>query len=597
LPSPEAVLMTSEYPTEWSFAGVLVRLFAALCETSDAPPDVFAFLAEYPEATVRQRADVLLFDQFNRWRLGHGEPVETYFERCPEIAGQDALRLELIAEEFGYRRDRGEDPQVAEFQERFPELAEPIARIVPDQSGRERYASQAQMLRHLIERGGTSSTGFGTSTIVYRDDTQYGQPRSAADATNESLLTRCPPFSSLPGDVVRLIESRVHEQSFEAGEYLMRQGAPGDSLIVLLSGQVEISTDDGQGRRTVITRTSRVQVLGEMALLTEEPRSANVIATRPVRVLVLPVETFHELAAGYPALSVVLTLLIAKRLGRPDRSDVLEGKTLDRYRVVRRLGRGGMAVVYQAEDLAADRTVALKMMSHRLVYDDAALEQFQREADIIESFDHENIVRMYGRFTAFHTYFIVMQFCEGETLDRVLRRRGPFPEPEFRKTVGQVARALAYAHAAGVVHRDVKPSNIFIGNDGSVKLMDFGLAKPVVDTHPTLVNLMVGTPRYMAPEQIAGGEVGRAADYWSLGCVAWELLTGEPLFPDSDMMDILRRHARWRLPDFREARPDLSSAAVEALRDSLCLDASRRQLDLPLLSTWSAPVDAGLIQA
>jgi serine/threonine-protein kinase len=292
----------------------------------------------------------------------------------------------------------------------------------------------------------------------------------------------------------------------------------------------------------------------------------------------------------------VLTLLIAKRLGRSGRADVLEGKTLEGYRILRRLGRGGMAVVYQAEELATGRIVALKMMSHRLVYDDAALEQFQREADLIESFNHENIVRMYGRFAAFHTYFIVMQFCAGETLDHVIRRHGRFTEAVFRKIIGQVARALAYAHAAGVVHRDVKPSNVFLGSDGSVKLMDFGLAKPIVDTHPTLVNLMVGTPRYMAPEQIAGGQVGRPADYWSLGCVAWEMLAGEPLFPDSDMMDILRRHARWRVPDFREACPELSAATAEALRDCLCVDSSRRHVDLNLLSSWSAALDAGVTQ-
>ncbi|HUG90234.1 MAG TPA: protein kinase [Planctomycetaceae bacterium] len=589
--------MTAEFPTEWSFAGVLVRLFAALCETSDTPPDVFAFLAEYPEATVRQRADVLLFDQFNRWRQGLGEPVETYFSRCPDVAEHDGLCLELIAEEFAYLQDCGQQPQVADFQRRFPDLAGPIARIVPDAAGRQRYASQARMLRHLLERGASSTTGFGTSTIIYRDETKYGRPRPASEPSNDSLLAGCAPFSALPGDVIRLIESRMHERTFASGEYLMRQGEFGDSLVVLLSGQVEIFTDDAQGRRTLITRTRRVQVLGEMALLTDEPRSAHVRAVQPTRVLVLPADRFHELAAQFPAISVVLTLLIAKRLGRPGRVDVLEGKTLDGYRILRRLGRGGMSVVYQAEELATGRMVALKMMSHRLVYDDAALEQFQREADIIEAFDHENVVHMYGRFAAFHTYFIVMQFCDGETLDRVIRRRGPFSEPEFRKLVGQLARALAYAHAAGVVHRDVKPSNVFLACDGSVRLMDFGLAKPVVDTHPILVNLMVGTPRYMAPEQIAGGEVGRAADYWSLGCVAWEMLAGEPLFPDSDMMDILRRHARWRSPDFREACPELSAATAEALRQSLCVDPSRRHVDFELLSTWSAPVNAGAIQA
>ncbi|MBW3543040.1 MAG: cyclic nucleotide-binding domain-containing protein, partial [Planctomycetes bacterium] len=394
--------MSADYPTEWSFAGVLVRLYAALCETESPRPDVFGFLAGYSQATARQKADVLLFDQFRCWRDGEKRPAESYFEQFPDFAAEDLLRLELILEEFAYRQDAGEDPQPQDFAARFPDLADELRQLLPDRGGRPRYAEQAEVLQHVADREALSKTGpLGASTILYRDDTCFNETVDAFSApVPQSSLTGCAPFSSLPRHVVQLLESHMREQRFRAGSYLMEQGEPGDSLMVLLEGEIEVSTDDVEGGRTLITQSKRVQVLGEMSLLTDEPRSANVRALGPCRALSLPAARFHELAARYPAISVVLTLLIAKRLGRPDRTDVLRGKTLDGYRILERLGRGGMAVVYAAEELATGRRVALKMMSHRLVYDDAALEQFQREADIIESFEHPNIVRMYGRFAA-----------------------------------------------------------------------------------------------------------------------------------------------------------------------------------------------------
>ncbi|MBW3542316.1 MAG: serine/threonine protein kinase, partial [Planctomycetes bacterium] len=169
-----------------------------------------------------------------------------------------------------------------------------------------------------------------------------------------------------------------------------------------------------------------------------------------------------------------------------------------------------------------------------------------------------------------------------------LRDAGPLSEDEFRRILAQVASALQYAHAAGVVHRDVKPSNVFINCDGGVMLMDFGLAQPVVDTHPALAGLMVGTPRYMAPEQISGGAIGPEADYYSLGCSAFEMLTGRPLFPENDMVDILRRHADWQVPDVRRERPDVSDEVAELIAGCLQRDAPCRRLDYDRIAGWSS---------
>jgi serine/threonine-protein kinase len=328
-----------------------------------------------------------------------------------------------------------------------------------------------------------------------------------------------------------------------------------------------------------------------MALLTEEPRTANVIACTPVVANVLPAESFHELVSQNPSISVVLTKLISQRLGRSGRFDVLSGRTLGGYQILGRLGRGGMAVVYEAHDPVNNRKVALKMMSHRLIYDQAALDQFQWEADIIESFEHLNITRMYGRFKAFHTYFTVLQYCDGITLKDLIQSNGALPEPLTRAILGQLASALKYAHSKGIVHRDIKPANVMVNRDGTVMLMDFGLAKPTREDQPSLMNLIVGTPRYMAPEQMVGGQVGQVSDYFALGCVLYDMLLGEPLIPETDWLSLLRHHADWELPDFERLCPGLDPIFADVLRGCLQSDPEQRHMPLDLLATWTNPID------
>jgi serine/threonine protein kinase len=291
----------------------------------------------------------------------------------------------------------------------------------------------------------------------------------------------------------------------------------------------------------------------------------------------------------------MLTRLFATRRGGAGR-DVLAGKTFGGYRFRRHLGQGGMGIVYEASHVETGRQVALKMMSHRLVYDAEALTQFQREAEIIESFDHPNIVTTYGRFAAFHTYFIAMQFCDGHTLEDVINSAGPLPEAEFRRIIGQLAAALDHAHGQNIIHRDVKPANIMLNRDGTVKLMDFGLAKPVEPDVGQPAVSIVGTPRYMAPEQLAGLKVGKEADYFALGCVAYKLLTGQPLFTGRRTADIRREHNRYRMPDFRAVCPGMSIATNWLLEQCLARDPWQRRPNLKQVAAWAAPVDPALLQ-
>ena len=241
-----------------------------------------------------------------------------------------------------------------------------------------------------------------------------------------------------------------------------------------------------------------------------------------------------------------------------------------------------MAIVYKAEHVDSSEVVALKMMSHRLVYDAKALELFQREARIIESFDHPNIVRMKGRFKAFRSYFIVMEFCPGVALDEFVRDQGYIEPDQFRSIFGQIIAGLNYAHQQGVIHRDIKPSNVMLTPDGHVKLMDFGLAKPVAGESSRSRKLIAGTPRYMAPEQFMGRPVDTRADLFAVGVTAYKLLTGKNLISSRSLSGIERQHASWQVPDLSEHPQDIAefvSACLQKKPDD-------RNVDLDAVSAW-----------
>jgi serine/threonine-protein kinase len=200
-----------------------------------------------------------------------------------------------------------------------------------------------------------------------------------------------------------------------------------------------------------------------------------------------------------------------------------------RYRVERPLGHGAMSTVDLARDVELDRPVALKRLAENLARDDELRARFQREARLAARLAHPNVVRIYdvgededGR------PFIAMEYVAGETLAELLARRGPLPPDEVAELGVQACHALAAAHGAGLVHRDVKPQNLLLRRDGVLKLGDFGVAFGLEGTRLTMAGTVLGTAAYLAPEQARGEEVTAAADVYGLGAVLYELLTGRP---------------------------------------------------------------------
>ena len=395
-------------------------------------------------------------------------------------------------------------------------------------------------------------------------------------------------FDGLPPDAVSLLETCLQEKHFQQGEHLIHQGDIGDEMFVISSGHALVMTEDEQGQRHVIARTGPGDVLGEMSLLASEPRTADAIAQEPLVARVLSASTFHTLIESYPEFSQFLTRLIATRVGGSDR-DVLVGRDMDGFRIVRRLGRGGMAVVYEATGTDGQK-VALKMMSHRLVCDERSRAAFQREADIIETFDHPNIVNMLGRFAMFYTFFIIVEYIDGKSLYELVYDSGPLPAASVRKILGQLVQGLGYAHDSEIIHRDIKPGNVMITRDGQIKLMDFGLAKPTNATSSD-DRVLVGTPGYMAPELLTGGEPGPASDLFAMGCLAVELLDGTKLFAQTTVSDVFTAVTRWRGWNPSSLGLQIDDELAEVITSWLAPEPADREANFERIAGWADSVE------
>ncbi len=206
-----------------------------------------------------------------------------------------------------------------------------------------------------------------------------------------------------------------------------------------------------------------------------------------------------------------------------------------RYRILRELGRGGMGIVYQAEDTVLQRQVAYKVLPDAIRDDPKALEYFLREARIAASLQHPNIVTIYDAGQSEGHVYIAMEFVEGRSVESLLEEHTALPLPQALELFRQACRSLAHAHAQRVVHRDVKPGNMMLTKAGILKLMDFGLAAMVTQATSKVTSIR-GTPFYMAPEQILGRKLAPTADQYALGCTLYHLVTGRPPFIDGDVL-------------------------------------------------------------
>src|SRR5437016_3878610 len=220
----------------------------------------------------------------------------------------------------------------------------------------------------------------------------------------------------------------------------------------------------------------------------------------------------------------------------------------EEYEIIEELGRGGMAIVFKARERQLERDVAIKVLPFSLSFDKEFVERFQREARTSAKLEHPNIIPIYRVGKSGRVIFFVMKFLRGKPLSSVLAARGTLAPAEIRQVLAQVARALAYAHRSGIVHRDIKPDNIMFDEHGLAMVTDFGIAKAATGGKLTGTGMSIGTPHYMSPEQARAQPLDGRSDLYSLGVVAYQCLAGSVPFDGEDSFAIGHKHLLEELP-------------------------------------------------
>jgi eukaryotic-like serine/threonine-protein kinase len=250
-----------------------------------------------------------------------------------------------------------------------------------------------------------------------------------------------------------------------------------------------------------------------------------------------------------------------------------------KYRVERVLGHGGMGVVVAAMHTELDQRVALKFLLSEAMTHPDVVARFSREAKAAASIHSEHVARVIdvGSLPSGAPY-VVMEYMDGEDLARVLARRGPLPAETAVGYVLEACEAIAEAHAQGIVHRDLKPANVLINDEGLLKIVDFGVAaaQREGDTQLTKTGYVIGSPKYMAPEQILGRKVDERADVYALGVMMYEMLTGIPPYSRGDHMAVMYQHVQGKARAPQEINPTLSANLAEVVVKAMAVDKAKR---------------------
>jgi Leucine-rich repeat (LRR) protein len=395
----------------------------------------------------------------------------------------------------------------------------------------------------------------------------------------EDYLGRYPPLAD---DRSRLLELIVREFTWrlasgsgtQADEYLRRFPQYADELPSLLQDAARAHTAAGPGGEPQPGATPAHE--GPATLRQNAPPPS---ATGPVAVDPTPSEATDVIER------------IRANLAPPQGPDEL-GR-LGPYRVLKALGVGGMGIVLLAEDPSLQRLVALKVMLPELAASRSARGRFLREARAVAALKHERIVTIHQVGEDRGLPFLAMEWLEGETLESLLQRRGSLPPAEAARIGREVAEGLAVAHGQGIVHRDVKPANVWLeAPSGRVKLLDFGLARAGRDGELTVEGAVLGTPSYMSPEQARGKPADARSDLFGLGCILYRLLTGEPPFKGTDTFSILLAVTAEDPRPPRKKNPAVPAALSDLVLQLLAKDADRRPQDAATVARALQAIEA-----
>src|SRR5215469_16779514 len=246
------------------------------------------------------------------------------------------------------------------------------------------------------------------------------------------------------------------------------------------------------------------------------------------------------------------------------------------YKVLEKIGEGGMGAVYKGVDLMLEREVAIKALRPELARQPDVVERFRAEAVTLAKLNHPNIATLYSFLRQGDDYFMVMEFVRGETLDSVLQQSVGMQVDRAISLFCQALEGIDHAHKMGIIHRDIKPANMMLTQTGSIKVMDFGIARVLGTARMTRQGSVIGTVEYMSPEQVHGQETDARSDIYSLGVLLYEMLTGRVPFSHPSEYELMKRHVEEQPPPPREIQPAVPAAVESAVLRALAKDPANR---------------------
>lgn len=355
------------------------------------------------------------------------------------------------------------------------------------------------------------------------DETPSQLLQYLADTTNNSFLGE-------------LAYKRV-----KAGERFLVQGTQEETAYIIQKGTC-LSVVEKDGVLHPVGHRGKGDIVGIRALFTGEPRSVHVEAETDVHLWVLNKHQIDNISRRDPELLSLLTEIVARQF---DSKRPVADREIGKYVATHIIGRGSYSIVYKAVHKALNMPVAIKMMRHNMVVDSNFLLNFHKEARIIASLNHENILNIYDFEERYKTVFIIMEYLEGESLQDLLQRLRFIPPALAITYIYQICEGLAYAHDKGIIHRDINPANVMVLPKDRIKILDFGLACHLgtEDEH------IGGVLAYQAPELLEGEAADQRSDIYALGITAYELVTGQKPFDDKEISEMFRLGTSRKIED------------------------------------------------
>uniref|UniRef100_A0A673FXF6 cGMP-dependent protein kinase 1 n=1 Tax=Sinocyclocheilus rhinocerous TaxID=307959 RepID=A0A673FXF6_9TELE len=355
-------------------------------------------------------------------------------------------------------------------------------------------------------------------------------------AEHMDFLKSVPTFQGLPEEILSKLADVLEETHYSDGEYIIRQGARGDTFFIIGKGKVNVTREDPPNGTPVYLRAlGKGDWFGEKALQGEDVRTANVIAAEAVTCLVIDRESFKHLIGGLDDVSNKGYEDAGSKAKYEAENAFFSNLKLVDFNIIDTLGVGGFGrvelVQLKSEEI---KTFAMKILKKRHIVDTRQQEHIRSEKQIMQDAHSDFIVRLYRTFKDSKYLYMLMEACLGGELWTILRDRGSFEDSTTRFYTACVVEAFAYLHSKGIIYRDLKPENLILDHRGYAKLVDFGFAKKIGFGKKTWT--FCGTPEYVAPEIILNKGHDISADYWSLGILMYELLTGSPPFSGPDPM-------------------------------------------------------------